>query len=99
MVYMDSAFFTFCIRNALGGACDESMVLCHFMIHGPPVTHTKWGSDRVVKSEMWRLCASVNSNKVQKCTSIIKNNQVNQNPVDPAGPDCYRIDTKPCESL
>jgi hypothetical protein len=22
-----------------------------------------------------------------------------QNPVDPAGPDCYRIDTKPCESL
>lgn len=21
------------------------------------------------------------------------------NPVDPAGPDCYRIDTKPCESL
>jgi hypothetical protein len=41
MVYMDSAFLTFCIRNALGGACDECMVLCHFVIHGPPVTHTK----------------------------------------------------------
>ena len=22
-----------------------------------------------------------------------------QNPVDPAGPDCYRINTKPCEFL
>lgn len=36
-----------------------------------------------------------------KCTSIIKtkNKKEIQNPVDPAGPDCYRIDTKPCESL
>ncbi len=75
------------------------MARCQVMIHGPPVTHTKWGSDRKIKSEMWRLCASVNSNISTKCTSIIKNNQVNQNPVDPAGPDCYRIDTKPCESL
>ncbi len=30
------------------------------------------------------------------CTLIITNSK---NPVDPAGPDCYRIDTKPCESL
>ncbi len=72
MVYMDSSFFIFCIRNAIGGACDESMVICHFMIHGPPVTHTKWGSDQMIKSEMWRLCASVNSNLKYKCTSIIK---------------------------
>lgn len=35
-----------------------------------------------------------------KCTSIIKTKKkIIQNPVDPAGPDCYRIDTKPCESL
>ena len=35
-----------------------------------------------------------------KCTSIIKTKKKKiQNPVDPAGPDCYRIDTKPCESL
>ena len=34
-----------------------------------------------------------------KCTSIIKTKRKIQNPVDPAGPDCYRIDTKPCESL
>ena len=36
---------------------------------------------------------SVNSNIIIVDTSKI------QNPVDPAGPDCYRIDTKPCESL
>ena len=35
-----------------------------------------------------------------KCTSIIKTKKKKiQHPVDPAGPDCYRIDTKPCESL
>ena len=28
-----------------------------------------------------------------------QNTKIIQNPVDPAGPDCYRIDTKPCESL
>ena len=41
MVYMDLDSFIFCIRNAIGGACDESMVMHHFVIHGPPVTHTK----------------------------------------------------------
>ena len=28
-----------------------------------------------------------------------QNTKYIQNPVDPAGPDCYRIDTKPCELL
>jgi len=41
MVYMDLDLFSFCIRKAIGGACDESMVLYHFVIHGPPFTHTK----------------------------------------------------------
>jgi len=41
MVYMYLKDLSFCIRNAIGGACDESMVMHHFVIHRPPVTHTK----------------------------------------------------------
>jgi len=41
MVYMYLKSFVFCIRKAIGGACDESMVLYHFVIHRPPFTHTK----------------------------------------------------------
>ena len=99
MVYMDSAFFGFCIRKALGGAYDEVWQYAKLWFMG---LHLRIQNEDMIErslSEMWRLCASVNSNIVQKCTSIIKNNQVIQNPVDPAGPDCYRIDTKPCESL
>jgi len=62
MVYMDSAIFGFCIRKAIGGARDEVWQNATLWFMGLHLRIQKWGFDWKIISEMWRLCASVNSN-------------------------------------
>ena len=47
-----------------------------------------WLNDQIWNVKI--MCIPSISNNLYNCTFVI------QNPVDPAGPDCYRIDIKPC---
>lgn len=100
MVYMDSAFYELCIRNAIGGACDEVWQYAILWFMGLQLRI----QDEVLIAKLDLKCEDYVHPSIPiykyKCTSIIKTKKKKiQNPVDPAGPDCYRIDTKPCESL
>ncbi len=99
MVYMDSGCDGFCIRNAIGGARDEVWQDATLWFMGLQLRIQKWGFDQVINIWDVKIMCIRQFQLKYKCTSIIKIQKIIQNPVDPAGPDCYRIDTKPCESL
>ena len=72
MVYMDSGFFSICIRNAIGGACDEVWQYAILWFMGLQLRIQKWGFDQVINIWNVKIMCIRQFQLKYKCTSIIK---------------------------
>lgn len=101
MVYIISIWSLFCIRNSKAALVMMfgSVPVCDSQASSYAYNMWVWSKDLI--RSLKKVCAihqfpinnlRLTSTRTETCTN-------KTNPVDPAGPDCYRIGTKPCESL
>jgi hypothetical protein len=62
------------------------------MIHRPPVALIIWRFDKTIESDVGYITRTIHGHP-----AVLPIMKFGSTPVDPAGPDCYQSEIKPCE--